>query len=91
MSIPKDIDEAVRSLRLLLPESQLRKFAALPEEEARVSAHFGIGLFIRNNWLYPQGSPLMASLMAEDAYFFDADSASDLVVRALWRNLRALG
>ena len=91
MSIPRDIDEAVRALRSLLPESELREFAALSEQEASISAHFGIGMFIRNNWLYPAGSPLAASLRDEDDFFFDADSASDLVVRALWRNLRASG
>jgi hypothetical protein len=89
VNIPNNVEEAVRALQELRPEAELRKFAVLSEFEALAGAHFGIGLFVRNQWLYPPGSPLAAQLRAELDLAYNEDSASDLVLRALWRTLRA--
>jgi hypothetical protein len=84
---PRTIDEAVERLREDLSVEALAAVAAMSEDGLR-ACHFGLGMYIRNEFgLWQQGSPLLQDCM-KDAVYIHPDDASMLIVRALWAKLR---
>ena len=55
--IPATLEEAYRALDKLLTPKDIQYIKNLKEDEV-VLLHFGLGLWIRNNWLYPTNSRL---------------------------------
>ena len=61
--IPKDIDEAIDSLDTILSEKDKRFIAdSLSMEEFCADAHFGVGMWMRNEWGLWSGSRLQKFL-----------------------------
>ena len=56
--IPKDIDDCFEQLDRLLPEENKSEIRAMSKEEFVTNAHFGIGMWMRNNWQLWRGSKL---------------------------------
>lgn len=56
--IPKDINDCFTQLNIILDPIDLKEFKNLPEDEVSGQSHFGIGLWIRNNWNLWGGSRL---------------------------------
>ena len=89
---PSSLSEAVSLIRNAFPADDLAGWAAQPEDTAVLQAHFGLGLWVRNNWIYGGGSPL-AGNMTREAWKIGVvrathpDDMSALVLRALWRVL----
>jgi hypothetical protein len=81
---PSTIKEAVAAIQAAFPEAELRAWAQQPEETACSKAHFKLGMWIRNNWIYGSGSPL-ATGIREAHLFVQDDKISSLIIRALWR------
>jgi hypothetical protein len=68
----------------LEPEEKLA-FMQKPEREAVVEAHFGVGLYIRNQWLRSGKSALAALLADKGAQSFD--DMSSMILTSYWRHL----
>ena len=52
--IPKTIEEAYAQLDAMLSDED--KVYLVEDESAVINAHFSLGLWIRNNWLYKMGN-----------------------------------
>jgi hypothetical protein len=55
---PQTLEEAVRQLQKILPDSLQQRFAAQTEAEFTARAHFGLGMWMRNNWRLWRAGPL---------------------------------
>lgn len=70
--IPKDIDEAIDSLDTILSEKDKRFIADfLSMEEFCADAHFGVGMWMRNEWGLWSGSRLQKFLTKKKVYHPD--------------------
>ena len=70
--IPKDIDEAIDSLDTILSEKDKRFIAdSLSMEEFCADAHFGVGMWMRNEWGLWSGSRLQKFLTKKKVYHPD--------------------
>ncbi|MCL1866629.1 MAG: hypothetical protein FWF82_04395 [Oscillospiraceae bacterium] len=58
VSIPANFAEAYKALDELLDDEDIEYIKNLPKDEIVGTLHFGLGLWIRNNWLRPDDSPL---------------------------------
>jgi hypothetical protein len=83
-TVPNTLDEAFASLDASLTPDQRLAFNQRPEREAISEVHFGIGLFIRNQWLRP-GSRLTGELHKLGAGSFD--DMSSMILASYWRHL----
>jgi hypothetical protein len=83
---PSSLEDAVTLIRANFPESELQAWAAQSEDVARVQAHFALGLWVRNTWVYGDGSPLATKIMEAD-WSIQADDVSSIIISALWRVL----
>jgi hypothetical protein len=84
---PTSLGEAVEAIRAEFPEAELRAWASQTEGSAEVQAHFGLGLWIRNQWFHGAGSPLAAQIQRAAHCEMHPDDVSSIIVRALWRVL----
>lgn len=70
--IPKDIDEAIDSLDTILSEKDKRFIAdSLSMEDFCADAHFGVGMWMRNEWGLWSGSRLQKFLTKKKVYHPD--------------------
>lgn len=83
--VPSDIGTAVEELHKALSEDQRRRKAELTEDEFLLMHRFGLGSWIRKEWLY-EGSPL--SNFFADHGVVNAEDSSWLILRGLWRSLK---
>jgi hypothetical protein len=74
-------------VRGTLSAEQLNQLKSIPADELSVRTHFGLAQNIRNRWLNNKTSPLMAAFQRGDLSP-DPDNISELLVAALWRDLR---
>lgn len=81
---PTTVDEAVRVLLRMLPDDEQQKIAAMAEDDL-ILMHFGLGAWIRNNLGLWQGNTALQSATGE----MDADGASGIILKALWRTLKS--
>lgn len=51
--------------------------------------HFGLGMFIRNQFGLNQGNDKLADSAAPDSFMRDPDTVSGKIVEALWKRLRS--
>lgn len=86
---PSSLHDAVDIIRATFPAEALQAWAAQAEDIAGGQAHFELGMWIRNNWVYGSGSPL-ATQIEEFSGHIDADRISSVIVHALWRALNGL-
>jgi hypothetical protein len=84
-TVPNTLDEAFASLDASLTPDQRLAFMERPEREAISEAHFGIGLFIRNQWLRSGKSALTGELHQLGAVSFD--DMSSMILASYWRHL----
>lgn len=86
---PSTLEEAVALIQSQFPAEQLSEWAKESEDMAGVLAHFDLAMWIRNNWVYGDGSPL-SDKIRQQALFIDADGISSVIVSALWRHLNGM-
>lgn len=58
MAIPNNIDDCIKQLHEIISVEQKEKIRQMEEKDFVISSHFGLGLWIRNNWLYGYRSDL---------------------------------
>jgi len=85
--LPGDLRSAVVALRAGLSESALQRLRLTPEDELVGRYHHALGQWIRNYWLY-EDSPLLDDFRTHGVS--EPDSASGILIRALWRELNGI-
>jgi hypothetical protein len=83
---PHTLAEAVEILRSRYPQDQLDAWAVEPLPEALWKAHFQLGLWIRNKWIYEDPAPLVARFQSV-AFPAHPDAISEHILEAFWRVL----
>ena len=82
--IPKDIDEAVDSLDMILSDEDKRYIAdSLSLDDFRTVCHHSLGMWIRNNWGLWGGSRLQRYLL--DRNVIHPDDMSDNILKAYYK------
>ena len=69
--IPKTKEECFAILDVMLSQEKKDEIA---EMEDTIELHFGLGMWIRNNWIYPQSSEAVEALLKQ----FDDDADDDM-------------
>ena len=96
--IPKTKEEAFAQLDALLSEED--KKILIEDEEEEYDTHFSIGLWIRNNWIYPLSYEEIRSFMmifADESesphrfLLFHPDSVSSDIIRKYLEYLKERG
>ena len=83
--IPSDIQDCFQELDKMLPASLVEIIKA-SEKDQLLSYHFGLGMWMRNNWgLWTEGSRLKQYF--DSLRVHDADSASSLIMTSYWHYL----
>ena len=77
--IPATLDEAYKALDELLDPEDIEYIENL-EEEDLILMHFGLGMWIRNNWLYPTDSRLTKYLLGLNPRFGHPDNMSHFIL-----------
>lgn len=54
--IPRNLEESFHVLDTMLPAKTVRVMRSLPDREAMSEFHFGLGMWLRNNWGFWAGS-----------------------------------
>ncbi len=69
--IPKTTREAFRILDAMLSEEKKAEILAQTKLDFTANAHFGLGMWIRNNWIYldKEGVGLFANKYNKDPFF----------------------
>ncbi|MHC4086983.1 MAG: DUF6794 domain-containing protein [Planctomycetota bacterium] len=80
--IPKDIEDSFRELKTILTDEDLKKFK---ESDTLVDYHFGLGMWIRNNWGLWSQSRL--SIYFNDMGVFHPDDMSGIILACFHRHL----
>jgi hypothetical protein len=85
---PETVDEAVDRLMSEMNLKDLTKLAKMPEDDL-VTLHFTVGMWIRNNFVYPRNDKLLQSCreVSRDKYLHFAQLHM-VVIRELWKKLQ---
>lgn len=78
-ALPTTVEESVAALDEWLSERQRRHYLCTGLENALADAHFGLALWVRNEWLLDAAAPLPRELA--ELGLHSADSMSSLIVR----------
>jgi len=83
--VPDDFDSAVACLDELLSDTDRERFGAMSYGELPLT-HFGLGMWIRNSWIYGERTNLGENL--SDMGFQHVDDMSVTIIEAYWARLR---
>lgn len=84
--IPKNLEEAVNQLMIIHHDSTKQKILEMSESEFLASAHFGLGMWMRNNWGLWKGKELADHF--NSIGIFHADDMSGLILTSYYRELK---
>lgn len=82
--IPKDVNDAHRELKKMLPARLVTKMKSGTKEDM-IKYHFGLGMWIRNNWGLWQGSRL--SKYFNEIGVYHPDDMSGIILDTFWCDL----
>ena len=85
---PTTVAEAVDRLLDILDEDDQHDIAGMSKNEL-IDLHFGLGMGVRNAWLWKGNDALLDDCEKYDKFAFEPDSCSGVITRALWKRLRA--
>jgi hypothetical protein len=83
---PKDLNEAIEYFETSWSKIEKENFKALPENEAVTNSHFGVGLWIRNNWIHGNRDTSLISYFHKLG-IFHPDDISSIILTSLHRDL----
>jgi hypothetical protein len=83
--IPKNLDECFSELKKTIAKQQLEEFKNKKEEDAAIGAHFGLGMWIRNNWELWAKSQLAEYFNGLGVYH--PDDMSSIILGTFWCHL----
>jgi hypothetical protein len=81
--VPQDLEDALRELNHMLSPAFVIEFRA--DSAAPMKAHFGLGLWMRNNWGLWAGSRLSRYFNCQG--IFHPDDMSGIILTSYWRQL----
>lgn len=97
---PTDLEDSFKHLdKILKDNSELKNIA---EDKVLGMAHFGLGMWLRNNWYlwwskklaeefkeknYPQDKPLLVKMFNDDMNIHHADDMSSIIILSYHRHL----
>ena len=84
---PSSLADAIALILDEFPETDLREWASRPKLGAVSDAHFGLGAWIRNQWVYGEGCPLVFKLHQNSLACYHEDEISSVILEGLWRFL----
>ena len=80
----KTVDEAVAKILSEMPEKDRSRLKSTPEDDL-INFHFGLGMFIRNEFgLWAGNKKLLNSCGSETMH---PDDASTVITKAVWKKL----
>jgi len=82
---PINLEEAVIQLTKILPDSTQQKILSMTENEFLGGSHFGLGMWIRNNWGLWRGGELAKEF--NDKGIFHPDDMSGIILKCYYRQL----
>lgn len=82
--IPGDLDAAIKELKTMLTPELLHKMKS-GTEDGMIKYHFGLGMWMRNNWGLWHGSALAEWFKAKGVDH--PDNMSGVILDSLWRDL----
>jgi hypothetical protein len=82
---PINLDEAVFQLTKILPDSTQQQVLSMTEEEFLAGSHFGLGMWIRNNWRLWRGGKLANDFKSKG--IFHPDDMSGIILTSYYRQL----
>jgi len=90
---PKNLDECFTELKKNLYEEELAKFKNTEEDKAVTNAHFGLGMWIRNEWIRnrPKEAQRPLKKYFNDMGIFHPDDMSSIVLTSFHRHLNNKG
>ena len=85
---PETVDEAVELLMSVMNLRDLNKLTQM-EEDDLVTLHFSLGMWVRNNFVYPRNDRLLESCreVSKDKYLHWAQMHM-VIVKELWKRLQ---
>jgi len=89
MIIPKNIPECFKFLEVLVDKETIDELKS--QKRADLSSYdTNLRIFIGNNWLYSQKSPLVETLKFLGMTDFNESALSELIIEAFWEYLNGL-
>ena len=83
---PQTLHEAIGIIRAEVPEFDLKAWANGEMFEAVMDEHFGLGVWIRHQWVY--GSPaILVQRIREGLIYCPDDDLSSIILEGIWRIL----
>lgn len=82
---PVNLDEAVDQLMLIHQDSTKQKILEMSEDEFVARSHFGLGMWMRNNWGLWKGKELANYF--NSIGIFHADDMSGIILTSFYREL----
>jgi hypothetical protein len=83
---PKTLDEAVLQLEKMHHDTTKQRILAMTEAQFRGNAHFGLGLWMRNNWGLWKGTEL--SRYFNSIGISHPDDMSGIILTSYYRHLK---
>ncbi len=83
--VPKDLDECFVELKRLLKPAEIEEIRSSNEDDM-ILHHFGLGMWMRNNWGLWGGSRL-AEWFSERGLMIHPDTMSGIILTSFWRHL----
>ena len=85
--IPKSLDDCFVTLNKILPDSIKNEFELMEENEAVSRSHFGLGIWMRNNWGLWGGTRL--SIYFNELGVYHPDDMSGIILTSYHRYLNS--
>ena len=82
---PVNLEEAVQQLTKILPDTTQQKILSMTEDEFVSGSHFGLGMWIRNNWI--SWGKKQLSKYFESIGIFHPDDKSGIILTCYYRQL----
>jgi hypothetical protein len=82
---PVNLEEAVIQLTKILPDTTQQKILSMTEDEFLGGSHFGLGMWIRNNWGLWRGGKLAKEF--NNKGIFHPDDMSGIILKCYYRQL----
>ena len=82
---PVNLEEAVLQLTKILPDTTQQKIFSMTEDEFLGGSHFGLGMWIRNNWRLWRGGKLANEFKSKG--IFHPDDMSGIILTCYYRQL----
>jgi hypothetical protein len=86
--IPKNLNDCFLEFDKILDKKRIAEIKNLNEKEFTSNSHFGLGLFIRNNWALWKGSRLY--IFFKEKGITHPDDISGIILKSYYRNLNGI-